>query len=229
MGLALSVGLLGDLKANDAEGFATFSAYFNEVNVLLAENGLPAHVEPDTATPWDAEMFGYSGLHYLRRIAAYVDSGLELPPPGDQNSSDDTRLQAYFNDVTGVGVGALKKLFQKRVRFKREFDHLIVHSDAEGFYLPIDFPNVLLADDGRIPGGMVGSTPRLLAESDRLARILGIPSHLTNDSEELCDAADSQGEGGAIWQKYGVESFSCVSLREACRRSMDTGAAVVFA
>jgi hypothetical protein len=229
VGLALCVGLLRDLKANDAEGFETFSAYFNEVNSLLAENGLPGHIEPENAAPWDAQMLGYSGLHYLRRIAAYIDSGLELPLPGDQNSSDDARLQSYLNDVTGAKTGGLKKLFQKRVRFKREFDHLIVHSDAEGFYLPIDFPNVLIADDGRVPGGMVGSTPRLLAECGRLARVLGIPSHITKDSEELWDAADSQGEGEAIWQRYGVESFSCVALREACRTSMQTGAAVVFA
>jgi hypothetical protein len=206
VGLALCVGLLRDLKANDVEGFETFSAYFNEVNSLLAANGLPVHVEPDETAPWDAQMFGYSGLHYLRRIAAHIDSGLELPPPGDQDSSDDERLNAYFNAVTGAGPGTFKKLFRRRVRFRREFDHLIVHSDAEGFYLPIDFPRVLFADEGhQIPGGMVGSTPRLLAECDRLARVLEIPSHITKDSEELWDAADSQGEGKTTWQRYGVD------------------------
>src|SRR3970040_125744 len=161
MGLALSVGLLSDLKKNDPEGSATFSSYFGEVNKLLTANNLPSHVEPDGVAPWDAEMFGYSGLHYLRRLAAYVDSGLELPPPGNADSSDDERLAAYFGHVTGEQPGMFKSLLRKVPRFRREFDHLIVHSDAEGFYLPLDFPDVLIANDGlQIPGGMVGSTPR---------------------------------------------------------------------
>ncbi len=229
MGLALTVGLLSDLKGNDAEGFSTFTSYFGEVDKVLTANNLPGHVEPDDVSPWDAEMYGYSGLHYLRRLAAYVDSGLELPPPGNADSSDDERLAAYFRHVGGEQPGVLKGLFRKTPRFRRQFDHLIVHSDAEGFYLPLDFPDVLFADDGQIPGGMVGSSPRLLAECDRLARILDIPSHITKDSDELWDAADSQGAGESRWKQYGVESFTCVALREACRVSIKTGAAVVFA
>ena len=229
MGLALGVGFLGDLRKNDPEGFDAFVSYFNDVNALLAESGLPPHTEPTEVSSWDAEMYGYSGLHYLRRLAAYVDSGVELPGPGGQDSSKDPRLEAYFNDVTGERGGVLKSLFRKRPQFKREFDHLIVHSDAEGFYLPINFPHVLFAsDEHQIPGGMVGSTPSLLAECDRLARVLGIPSELTKDADELWEAADSQGEGATLWEQYGVESFTCVALREACAVSMKSGAAIVF-
>jgi hypothetical protein len=229
VGLALSVGLLGDLKQYDIDGSAAFTAHFDDVNKLLFENGLPPHREPIDIVPWNAEMFGYSGLYCLRRVAAYVDLGLELPPPGDPGSANDDQLQAYFDDVTGVQRGILRGLFRKRLRFRREFDHLIVHSDAEGFYLPIAFPTVLFADERlRIPGGIVGSTPRLLGECDRLVGVLDIPSHLNKDSEELWEAAESQGEGAITWQRYGVESFTCVVLREACRVSRNTGAAIVF-
>jgi hypothetical protein len=228
MGLALSVGLLSDLKRNDNEGFEAFSTYFVNLNRLLESNNLPVHSEPFDIEPWDAEMFGYSGLHYLRRLAAYVDSGIELPGPGDDNSAQDERLEAYFSDVIGKQPSFLTALFRKRKGFKRGFDHLIVHSDAEGFYLPLDFPGVLFADDEEIPGGMVGSTPRLLSECDRLAKILDIPAHITKDSDELWEAIESQGEGETLWQRYGVESFTCVALREACRVSMRTGAAIVF-
>lgn len=190
MGLALCVGILGDLRENDPEGFDACASYFDHVNALLAESGLPRHVEPTDVGPWDAEMYGYSGLHYLRRLAAYVDSGAELPGPGGQDSSKDPRLEAYFNDVTGEHGGVLKSLLRKRPQFKREFDHLIVHSDAEGFYLPIDFRQVLFAsNEDRIPGDMVGSTPRLLSECDRLARVLGIPPQVTRDADELWEAA----------------------------------------
>ena len=229
MGLALEVGVLADLKENDSEGFDAFASYFANVNTLLAKHGLPAHSEPIDVSVWGAEMYGYSGLHYLRRLAAFLDSGVELPGPGDQDSSADARLEAYFSDVTGGSGGFLKSIFSKKPQFKREFDHLIVHSDAEGFYLPVDFPDVLFSSDDReVPGGMVGSAPRLLAECDRLARVLGIPSEITKDAEELWDAADSQGEGESTWQQYGVESFTCVALREACVASMKTGAAIVF-
>lgn len=229
MGLALSVGLLGDLRVNDPEGLDGYVDIFDSLNALLRANDLPAHNEPLDVEVWDAEMFRYSGLHYLRRLAAYVDSGRDLPGPGDSDSSADEVLEAYFNDVTRKKAGLIGSIFGKRKQFRREFDHLIVHSDAEGFYLPVDFPNVLFAsEDMQVPGAMVGSVPRLLGECDRLAGILDIPPDITPDSDELWEAADAQGEGSAPWEQYGVESFSCVALREACRRSLKTGAAIVF-
>lgn len=229
MGLALVVGILSDLKKEDPEGFAAHSGYFDGANALLAANKAAPHEEPTDGEVWDAEMYGYSGLHYLRRLAAHVDMGGKLPGPGDENSSDDERLAAYFQDVIDGTPGFLQSLLGKKSKFLRGFDHLIVHSDAEGFYLPADFPEVLFGDDQtEIPGGMVGSAPRLLKECERLARILEIPPDITKDSEELWVAADTQGEGDAVWQQYGVESFTCVALIEGCRKSIETGAALVF-
>lgn len=75
---------------------------------------------------------------------------------------------------------------------------------------------------------MLGSTPRLLAELERLAGELGVPEHLHSQSEELWEAADSQGEGDTRWERYGIESYSCVVLRGACRKSLALGAAIVF-
>lgn len=213
MGLTLSVGILADLKGNDAEGYDTFSTCFDEVNRLLATHSLPAHSEPNDVEPWSAEMFGYSGLRYLRRLAAYVDSGMSLPEPADDDSSEDPRLQAYFEDVTGQPSGWLKRIIQKRPGFRRGFDHLIVHSDAEGFYLPQDFGHVIFAtDETKVPGAMVGSAPRLLSECERLARLLEIPTHITNGSDELWEAVASQNKGEIFWQRYGIESFTCVAL-----------------
>lgn len=229
MGLALCVGMLSDLKKNDEEGFKEFNKSFQALNNLLHENGLPSHNEPLGVEPWAAEMFGYSGLHYLRRLAAYVDCSKELPMPGDDDSSEDEILGAYFNHASSMMPGFLKSIFRVQNKFHREFDHLILHSDAEGFYLPLEFSEVLFAaDEEIIPGGMVGSVPILLKECDRLAQILGIPDALTKDDDELWDAAEIQNEGKALWQLYGRESFVCVALREACRKSLETGAAVVF-
>lgn len=229
MGLALEVGILADLNEHDAEGAGWFRKTFNSLNRFLAAENLPAHNEPDECQVWSADMFGYSGLHYLRRIAAYVDSSGELPPPDDDSSSKDPRLEAYFEHVTGQSAGFLSRLFRKPVAFQRGFDHLICHSDAEGFYLPRAFDEVLYPpDEYEIPGGMVGSSPRLLAELERLVALLEIPRHLTPESDELWEAAESQGNGDATWQTYGIESYSCVVLAEGCRRSIKTGAALVF-
>lgn len=228
MGLDISVGFVADLRANDPEGSEVFEQYFSFVGLLLKEAGLPQHVEPLDCEVWGSQMYGYSGLHYLRRIAAHMDAGLPLPPPGDEKSSADPLLEAYFDDVLGKKPGLMRRLFKKHPRFARSFDHLIVHSDAEGFYLPQDFRRVLFADDKKLPGGMLGSSPRLLAELERLAEALGVPERLHSQSEELWEAADSQGEGDAQWERYGIESYSCVVLREACRKSLGSGAAIVF-
>lgn len=229
MGLALSVGILADLEANDEEGAVFFRQAFERLNAHLTVLGLPAHVEPVSCESWGGEMHGYSGLHYLRRIAAHFDCSGTLPPPGGKSSSGDPTLEAYFAQAVESSPSLMGKLFGKRPRFNRSFDHLILHSDAEGFYLPLDFAEVIFPPQAaEIPGGMVGSAPRLLAELDRLASALGIPDTLTSTSDELWDAADFQGDGEGRWQRYGVESFTCVTLREGCRHALRVGAALVF-
>lgn len=228
MGLDVAVGMLADLGQNDPEGLQSLEVHFESVNEVLAAAGLPRHVEPVDCEPWGRQMYGYSGLHYLRRLAAYLDAGLPLPSPGDRSCADDPVLMAYYDNVTGKRPSLLKRLFHSPPRFARGFDHLILHSDSEGFYLPQDFPQVLVADDESLPGGMLGSAPRLLTELDRLASLLGLPDHLDADSDALWDAAEGQGEGDEGWQRYGIESFSCVVLREACRKSVASGAAIVF-
>jgi hypothetical protein len=74
---------------------------------------------------------------------------------------------------------------------------------------------------------MIGSAPRLLVECEYLAKALGIPSTVEAESEEVIEAAESQGKGEG-WRRYGIESFSCLQLIEACRHSVASGAAVTF-
>jgi hypothetical protein len=229
MGLALEVGILADLLHNDEEGYDYFKRQFEILNRYLRETNLPEHKEPDDCEVWDCQMFGYSGLHYVRRLAAHLDATGELPSPGDDEAANDVSIQRYFEQVAGVKGSFILKIF-KRERIKRTFDHLIVHSDAEGFYLPIEFTSVIVPpEELEIVGGWVGSSYRLLSECQRIAEALQIPPELDETSEELWNAADSQGEGDEIWQRYGVESFSCVALIRGCMKSIETKAALVFA
>ncbi len=229
MGLALEVGMLADLRENDSEGYENYLNQFNVLNEYLANVGLPAHREPEICDVWSCDMYGYSGLHYLRRIAAHLDLTGKLPPPGDKESSHDITLQNYYKKAENKKSGFLAKLLPTSSKYRFSFNHLILHSDSDGFYLPIEFEEVLYPDSKLgIAGGMIGSSIKLLQECERLATELEIPSNIDENSDELLEATDMQGKSSVKWQKYGVESFTSVHLIKACKKSVETGAAIVF-
>ena len=71
MGLGLEVGILADLRENDEEGYEYFRSQLDALNSCLQQANIPDHAEPEDCEVWSGEMFGYSGLHYLRRFAAH--------------------------------------------------------------------------------------------------------------------------------------------------------------
>ncbi len=229
MGLALVVGILADLIEKDGESAEHFRTEFECLNRFLASQGLPAHREPESCALWSSEMYGYSGLHYLRRIAAHLDIEGKLPPPGDEQASKDPVLQRYYDAFDRPQPSPLGRWFVGTTT-KRAFDHLIIHSDSEGYYIPQDFPSVLVPGPNfPVAGGMVGSSQRLFQECQRLAEALGLPLDIDPESDEMWLAPESQGKGDVQWKRYGVESFTCLRLYHAARNSIQTNAAVVFA
>lgn len=225
MGLSIFVGLGTTLKEEgEGESVERLEQDFEVINDLLESFGLPPHQEPydlEAGQVVSFDMYGYSALHHLRRIAAHLALREELPPPGDTEAADDPILQEYYE--------LFDESFAEGKAGGMYFQHLIIHSDAEGYYLPIEFEEVLVADPSlEIAGDTIGSAQRLLAECLELARALELPADLDPESEEVCDAAERQGEGGEGWRRYGVESHACLVLIHACRASVATGAAVVF-
>jgi hypothetical protein len=80
MGLALAVGVLAELKEVDPEGFEFHAAALERLSRYMKSCNLPLHQEPEDCEVWSGQMIGYSGLHDLRRIAAYLDAGaLRIP------------------------------------------------------------------------------------------------------------------------------------------------------
>ena len=228
MGLVIEVGTLADRLLHDEEGAQWFRAELVVLSSYLEYCGLVAHQEPDMCPLLSLEMFGYSGLHYLRRIAAHLNLRQRLPDPGDENASQDAVLQEYFSFLTKPRGSFLSRLFggSKTVR---HYDHLILHSDAEGFYVPQDFESVLFPPEHlKIPGGMVGSSQQLLTETARLAKVLELPLDLEPESEEVWEAAESQGTGNTLWQRYGIESYTCLRLYHAAKHSIANSAVIVF-
>ena len=229
MGLFIEVGILADLRENDEEGYEYSRKQFELLNTYLNQVGLPRHDEPNNCEIWGCAMYGYSGLHYIRRLAAHLDCGNDFPPPGDEESSNDVILQNYYKEATRGKTNIIQGFFNRPLKYKFGFDHLILHSDSEGLYVPIEFDKVLFpSPDLGIVGGMLGSTVKLLQECELLASALEIPSNINEKSDDLGEAPDLQGEAEIKWQKYGVESFTCVHLIKACRQSIKTGAAIVF-
>src|SRR5262249_30986520 len=152
-------------------------------------------------------MYGYSGLHRLRRIGAYLALGRPMPPPGDHDAAEDPVLQDYFN----------RFLAGERLKY----EHLIVHSDAEGFYVPVDFERPIVVDDGvPLAGGMLGSTQRLLAECLELADALGVPAGMKAESSLRFNFFRDVIRGGEKWQPYASETYTCLQLIEACGASL---------
>jgi hypothetical protein len=218
MGLDLQVGVLAELKGTDDE--PSVSAYYGEqfeiINKALRAEGLEEHVEPrEPDETFSCQMYGYGGLHYLRRVAAHLASGRQVPPPGDRDADKDPILyQEYWR--------------RHEAGERLKFQHLIVHSDAEGFYVPVDFERPRDLTRLKLAGGWVGSTQRLQAECSDLAGALGMPVAMDYEADELWEAPETQGLGEMRWQQYGVETFTCLRLLAACGVSLRTGAAIIF-
>lgn len=225
MGLALCVGVPSEIRESDPEYVAYFEQQVEAINGVLESFGLPPHREPfdvEDDRTFECEMIGYSGLHYLRRLAAHLALGKELPPPGDDGAASDPVLSDYYKIFDAS--------FARGQATGMPFQHLLIHGDAEGYYLPVEFDDVILPDASlEIAGGMLGSSHALLRECRELAHALEMPEDLSIYDERLELAPAPQGEGEAKWERYGVESYTCLALLRACEASVETGAAVVFA
>ncbi|MFC0555573.1 hypothetical protein ACFFHJ_32215 [Planotetraspora thailandica] len=226
MGLSIFVGILTDL--DDDETIADYRADFAEVTRALEAAGFPQWNEPDVdpAETFDSQMYGYDGLHYLRRLAVHVAASGMLPPPGDEDAIDDSLLEEVYRGRPSHAVTVSGTVTVAGAP-NGSFDHLVHHGDSEGFYVPVDFPPVIV--DERVTGSFIGSSHRLLDECLRLARLLELPDGLDPWSDEVQDAIEGRVTSpSATWQRYGVESFSCLTLIEAARTSIKTGAAIAF-
>lgn len=208
------VGALVD--AEDDDYTEMVRADFVAISELLARAGAPQWTEPDLDGDEGAEfeVWGYSGLHTIRRLAVHLAADGRLPEPLDrtQQATDDPLLSQVYEAAPSDHPGP--------------FDHLVHHSDCEGYYVPVDFAHVIV--DKKAPGRSLGSSVRLLAETRRLAEALGLPEHLDPDSEEVSDALDAEDPAAEGWQRYHVESYVCLQLLRAAKLSVSTGAAIAF-
>lgn len=220
MGLEINVGLLGYFLEDEADsGMRPFTEDLDAVNDALRRAGLPRVSEPpaDEVEPVELTLGPTSGLQGLRRLAAHAWAGRDLPPPSADPPEDDPLLVRYYESRGEDGAAGAPR-----------FDHLILHPDSSGYYVPLDFEAVLVPDPSSVLAGEVGSSQRLGEELARLAELLEVPPALDPEDEELWAAYDSAGGASEGWRRHGVEAFVCVRLLDAARASVRSGALLVF-
>jgi len=227
MGLAVCVGMLAELLEDDPESAEGFEGELAEVNRVLAAAGLPPHTEPRGPLELDSRAsidgFPYSFIHYLRRAYAHrvlSPDWVATPLADDVDPTADPKIQALLDGCES---------------------HLLCHSDAEGFYVPVDFDEVLFDGDGGdeeelegdadieepagLPGGMLGSSQRLLEELVFVAPALGIrldDGRLSDEEAERIDALIDEDDG--LYREY----VSWLLLYESARLSIEHRTAIVF-
>jgi hypothetical protein len=212
MGLAVSLGVLACGPDADPEGIEWLRENFRQVNRVLAAHGLPPHVEPELLPdlPYRGQplSFPYSWLHHLRRAVAFARQAPDqfCPVPQGSNPAEDERIDEELS------------VFMD--------SHLICHSDCEGFYVPIDFPEPLHdVQQEALPGGILGSSQRALREVLLAAPLLGIPI----EGEKLADeAAKDIAEEPDGSHPYWIERKVWLTMFEAFRHSVEYKNAVVF-
>lgn len=227
MGLAVCVGMLAELLEDDPESAEGFEEELAEVNRVLAAAGLPPHTEPRGPLELDSRAsidgFPYSFIHYLRRAYAHrvlSPDWMATPLADDVDPTADPKIQALLDGCES---------------------HLLCHSDAEGFYVPVDFDEVLFDGDGGdeeeaegdadieepagLPGGMLGSSQRLLEELVFVAPALGIrldDGRLSDEEAERIDVLIDEDDG--LYREY----VSWLLLYESARLSIEHRTAIVF-
>ncbi|HUF56865.1 MAG TPA: hypothetical protein VMM55_09940 [Thermohalobaculum sp.] len=182
------------------------------VNVQLRARGMPTHAEPAEAPPWQPTLPGplpVEALLRLRRLMAHhlARPGMAVEP---LPSGADPRADPVM-EIAAV----------------RRDNHLIHHGDAEGFYLPVSFSQVVHDPTGTtIPGGWVGSSHRLAEELREIAPLLdlppiedgtAVPQHVIDRVMRDRDAAP-----------FHLEERAWLLHTEAAAASLRHGAAIVY-
>jgi hypothetical protein len=213
-----TIGILADMlqlrRKGEEEAYDDYKQEFEAINRTLHKLGLPEHHEPEDIAVWTFDLGPVRGLHALRRVAAHLDRFGKLPPLRGEAAGRDPLVQDYYGHAE---------------HRPRKFDHLVMHSDCEGYYLPVDFPRVIYSRRGlEVPYHMIGSSYRLLAECREIARALALPARLSPRTiREWWRPAEGT-EPSKRWQVYCVEAYVCATLIQAAKQSIDWRAAIWF-
>ena len=210
MGLAVEVGALSFLLDNDNEGAEWLEKSLVELNECLIQHHLEPHNEPkrlpELGSRCELISFPYSWTHYLRRVVAYVmteKNWQAVPLAEDEDPTLDDTLQSESHELRS---------------------HFICHSDAEGFYVPQKFTEILFGADTIAGDGIIGSSYQLLEEMIMVAPTLGISLSNGKLSDEQARKLNDTPEEDPLM----IEKLVWLSFYEAARLSIENKTLIVF-
>jgi hypothetical protein len=179
------------------------------INHYLREKGLPEYREPEHLpviySRAECTSFPYTFLHYLRRIYARTR----------QNPDEAAVPVSAGEDPTQDPVVTSEGLMLD--------SHLLLHSDCEGYYLPIDFREPIGGQD--MPGGIAGSSYQLLKELRLTAKPLNIILNNGELSDQEAQRINDLGQAeGPLHREY----ITWLALYEAARLSILYGCVIRF-
>jgi hypothetical protein len=209
MGLGIGVGSLAYLiDIGDLESADYLRADFAQINLVLAENELPPHHEPESLPTISSRsppgQLGYSFLPFFVRAIAYArQAPEEFTPVGEEDPAED-------------------RLLDRELSVEMD-SHIICHSECEGYYVPVDFPDPIC--DDRVLGGWLGSSQGALAELVLAAPLLAIPLRKGKLSDKAARVLAEEDEGAhPCWRERRV----WLKFFEAARNSIAFGTAISF-
>ncbi|MCK7611494.1 hypothetical protein [Roseibium sediminicola] len=236
MGMGVVVGVLADLLENDEEGADWVRRDFEAVNMALKMSGNQAHREPEKCDVWYADAFGYNELQALREVAGLVWKGVAIPRDKLITGYEETPAADALFDAASVLLGTNGQAVDPESAEKLRaipFLHLMMHSDSEGFYVPVDFSFPIVPaeiDEETASIWPLGSVRRLRCEIDQLIECLEIPESMDWQSdalEELLES-DTAPRDGALWESQPIAAHAALVLREACENASALGAAISY-
>lgn len=209
MSLDFEIGPLAWCLANGEEEGADWTRRdTGEINRVLAANGLPTHVEPEVLPKLRdrRRLHGmpYSWIHYLRRAVAFArQAPADFVPLKEGEDTDD---DGY--------VDREADLFRS---------HLVCHSDSDGYYVPIDFPEPLLDESDVLVGGVLGSCQAATRELVQVAPLLNIRLRDGKLSDRHAKEIANE-DGGTLY----IERQVWLQLYEVFRLSIEHSLTVKF-
>jgi hypothetical protein len=214
----LHVGYLDEMRRCDPmDQFLDMQRRFAAVNQALRAADAPEYEEPSRIRGhgWGFKLYPGNGIAYLQRFAAYFceDEVDEWPAPGDPAT-----IKNPLDDETWKEACYMYDLLP--------FQHLILHHPTSGLWVPVDFDKVIVPDEKLGIGYQLGSSVRLKAECEELAKILRLPLDLDPEDEAVQEAKFNPGKSRTRWKKYGVESHNLLALYQACHKSIALGSAI---
>lgn len=153
-------------RPDPPHGHVTLFPQLQVINRVLGAAGLPPYLGPAGGQHLCLRIGSYSTLSGLMHHMAELALG---PRP----------LGPSYQDHLVAGYS------EKYPDAEPVFQHVALHSDCDGYFVPLDFPRVLDGRDEQLVGRFLGSAVRVRAECEFLADLYAFPLHRDPVPEEL--------------------------------------------